>query len=329
MAMAAAVAYPPRLIHNQKLAREWLAERGIVSAFPKVTEQISTRTINRHALFRGGYNPSLIRYENRWLMAYRWHPDHTPRSALAIAELDEHFNVVKNEQLHCTQANVEDARFFIHNGLLWASYIESQWPDHVKCSVQYGRVTHDGIWRIDSPFKIQYGRNDGESTEKNWAFWEHKGRLMCLYQCAPEQIVLEIEGDHVAAELKSRSCCWKYGPIRAGLSPILSPSGKFIRFFHSRLDNEPPPYAWRYYLGALVMEPEPPFTTILVNQEPLARGSEIDDLGESERSGCAHRKANVIFPAGCVEHEGGWLISAGINDCECALFSVNASALSL
>lgn len=317
-----AIMPPPRLIHNQKLAREWLAKHSIVSAFPKISEQLPVLLVNRHALFPGGYNPSLIRYDNRWLMSYRWHPDHTARSALAIAELDETFNVVRNEQLHCTTPNVEDARFFLHNGLLWASYIESKWPDQLKSIVKYGRVTNDGgLWKIEQPLQVKYGRNDGEHTEKNWAFWERQGKLMCLYQCSPEQIVLEIEGENVIAEHKSDSPRWKFGPIKSGVAPMPH-EGEYVRFFHSRLNNEPAPYSWRYYLGVSRMTSEPPFATTEVNQEPLARGSEIDDLNDTERSGCPHRKPNVIFPAGCVIYNERAIISCGINDAESALIRI-------
>src|SRR5260221_458166 len=121
---------------------------------------------------------------------------------------------------------------------------------------------------------------------------------------------------------------WPWGEIRGGTTP-LPYKGKLLRFFHSSLDFELPPSQRRYFMGAAIMEPEPPFATISVSREPIVIGSELDDLSETERTGCLQFKKKVVFPAGAIIHGDGWVVSAGVNDSECLLMMLNEKDLKL
>src|SRR5512142_1261163 len=120
-------ALAPRLAHNEALMREFLKAHNITARFPAVTKQLPSYAINRRAISPYGYNPSLIRFDNRLLLAYRWHPKNNPQTALALAVLDDAFNVVNNQGIAVpdNHGSVEDPRLFVHGGELWISYVDS------------------------------------------------------------------------------------------------------------------------------------------------------------------------------------------------------------
>ena len=99
-----------------------------------------------------------------------------------------------------------------------------------------------------------------------------------------------------------------------------------MRFFHSRLDNEPIPIRWRYYVGAALIEND---QIVKVSRKPILKGSEHDEMSPSESGSCRHYKQNVVFPCGAIEHKGGWILSVGINDAACGLVKIEEKDLNL
>jgi predicted GH43/DUF377 family glycosyl hydrolase len=66
----------------------------------------------------------------------------------------------------------------------------------------------------------------------------------------------------------------------------------------------------RYHMGVLRMEPTPPFRITGISRVPILSGSERD-----------RRKVNdppCVFPCGAINEDGNWLVTLGMNDCECA-----------
>jgi predicted GH43/DUF377 family glycosyl hydrolase len=125
------------------------------------------------------------------------------------------------------------------------------------------------------------------------------------------------------AELVTPALRWPYGEIRGGTTPMAY-HGKLLKFFHSSLRNEMPPTSWRYYVGAILMEPEPPFQMLAVSQRPILRGSEVG--GDNAVS---QFKKNIVFPAGCVEKDGVFHLSIGINDSQSAIAKIKPEDLHL
>jgi predicted GH43/DUF377 family glycosyl hydrolase len=315
---------PKYVGHNEKLAKDWLSFRQISSLYPKVTEQAERVPLNRLALYSFGYNPSIIRHKGRVLMAYRYHPEETPATALAIAELDEKFNVTSNQTIRAEHAgfrSVEDPRLFEHNGQLWISYVVSTWPETPpRCAVRFGRLAEGSAWTIEGATQPAIGKNDGSAMEKNWIFYETAGRLNCVYEVAPtlrRWVLVDKNWSELTPRKGQRP--WRWGPIHGGTVPIpLGNSGQSISFFHSKLVNEPLPVRWRYYVGARIIQDE---ETMRISK-PLLIGSEEDNTSGIDRTSCTHRKPNVVFPGGAIACEGGWILSVGINDCCCALVKI-------
>lgn len=72
------------------------------------------------------------------------------------------------------------------------------------------------------------------------------------------------------------------------------------------------------------MKAEPPFQMLAVSKRPILYGSEIG--GDESRF---HWKANIIFPLGAVDYDGGWLLSCGQNDSASLLVKIKGKDLML
>ena len=93
------------------------------------------------------------------------------------------------------------------------------------------------------------------------------------------------------------------------------------------MDNEWAGWRRRYFVGALLMDPDPPFAVVAITPKPLLYGSEIDGLSGTERGQCVSYKPRVVFPGGAVEHDGRFLLSVGLNDSACAILKITPEQL--
>ena len=325
---------PKRVAYNEGLAAKYMKSVNYPPMYPKVSEQLKLEPLNRIALKPFGYNPSIARIGGRMFMAYRWHEEDTPATSIVMAQIDDHWNPLETVEIRVPKGggiqSIDDPRLFVYEGELHISYVASTWPDKTpKSTVHYARLARDGqFWTLIDSTRIDYGKNDGTAMEKNWIFFERDQKLFCIYHNDPQQVVLQVVGDQVITEHKSPTPHWPWGKIHGGTVPMPY-KDKLLRFFHTRLDNEPAPTRWRYYMGACLMNPEPPFEIVQVCREPIARGSEADDLTDLQRSSCIHHKKSVVFPGGCVQDGNDFLVSIGINDCECAVARIAESDLKL
>lgn len=319
---------PPRIRHNETLSSKWMAERNIKYSVPPLSEQCQLWRINGKALKPFGYNPSITRFNGKLLLAYRWHSEKNHSTSLALAELDEQFSVLRNSDIIATGGNsVEDPRWFHFQGKLGLSYVDSKWPERFCSQIRYGFFDFDT--KIVDGIAPKYGKNDGQGTnsEKNWLFFSDEGKVLCgIYESWPKQKLFWISDKGVANDIEIQpGITWPWGQLKGGA--ILDKGDYFLRFFHSRLDNEPPPYYGRYYVGAMLMEKVWPFKVVKISKKPILTGSELNE--GSDQQSCAHWKANVVFPAGAIDYKEGWLVSVGINDSQCGLAYLTEKQLNL
>jgi len=310
-------AVPPRIIYNKLLLDAFLAQRKIVSQWPPVVEQAECIIVQ--GLFPGGYNPSLIRFHGQLLMAYRFHRGTKYGGYLAIAELDEQFRVTGNHELVIQDEKKahEDPRLFEFQGRLCMSYVSCALPTF-HCLIKYVELSKPDRWLASAPVEHPYiVRNP---REKNHVPFPVGDRLHLIYRENPQQIIFTAgeRGDLVTPALR-----WPYGEIRGGTTPMAY-HGKLLKFFHSSLRNEMPPLTWRYYVGAMLMEPEPPFQMLAVSKRPILRASE---LGGDNR--VIHFNKNGVFPLGCVEKDGVFHLSIGINNSQSAIAKIKPEDLHL
>jgi predicted GH43/DUF377 family glycosyl hydrolase len=153
-------------------------------------------------------------------------------------------------------------------------------------------------------------------------------KLYCIYSCHPEQVIFELDGSRIVAEYRTPGPRWPYGHVRGGTAPLLF-EGNLIRFFHSGLDNEYGQFYRRYFLGAYITRPDPPFEVLAVSCKPVVYGSEIDRLKRAQWEACPQYKRQVVFPGGAVAVDGGWLVSVGVNDSACEILKITPKDLHL
>jgi len=263
---------------------------------------------------KGAYNPSVLRVGGHIMLSCRHHPN--PRhwkTELMLDGLPVRFPYPVSRCAH------EDMRLFTFQGKLHSSYVCSRLVSgKPRCIQGYGElVKADGFWAIRKHFQPALPGNDWSGLSKNAVYWDYDGTLCSTWNNGR---VIEIQSEFVAHQWRSEPGTWPFGEIRGGTSP-LPYKGKWLRFFHSRIwpDGRP----WRYHLGVLVMEPEPPFATIAVSRKPIVSGDESGDPM------IPHWKPNCVLPYGAVEQDGGWMVSLGINDAHCALLHVKETDLNL
>lgn len=263
-----------------------------------------------------GYNPTI--YSGRLgtdLTVFRYHPNPKQwRSRLAVMNGAGAKDIEMPESIASHTA--EDAKLFSFRGQTHISYVNALFPGggdcgFTPCSVGYGRLLYnDGNWKVVNHCRINYGQNDFTSQCKNLVFFENSNRLYCIFRVSPEHEVLEVEEDRVVKVLKTPAPEWKWGQMKGGSNPIPF-NGQLLRFFHSRTGLQGKSRGFRYYIGALLMEAQPPFKITAVSSEPLLGGEEEYIPGHK------YWKPNVVFAGTAIEEPGGYRLSYGYNDSQC------------
>lgn len=315
----------PLTAHNRKLCAEVMRATKTFSRYPRVSEQVECLPLETHKLKPFAYNPSI---NSKGWMVYRYHVSKLG-TRLAFAQLGENGAVLLNReiQMPVMGKSLDDPKLFTHNGEDYLSWVEATWDDAdyqktIRCVVRFGKFDGEKVADVQQP---ALPGNDGKTLQKNYALWSHEGSLMCLYQCRPTHLVYEMQqaGFKTWRSYETDAPKWPYGEIRGDTAP-LPYEGKLLRFFHSRLSNETAAPFFRYYLGAVLMEPEPPFKVVRVSRKPIVYGSEISGV---KRKDCPHWKANVVFGGSAVEANGGWTLPIGVNDSECVLAKITPEQL--
>lgn len=275
------------------------------------------------------YNPSIIDFGWRTITTSRYHPKPDEwRTRLAVSDGGDIQYMLEFPQPYAEMSQ-EDARLFIYGGKLFISVTLSVFPGNpnsvIPCSQAYCELwkDSDGGWHVWDAKLPRYGNNNFQGQEKNWVFFEYENRLHFIYQLQPDQVVVPLENDGVTPlpPYRSESPKWNWGTMRGGTQP-LPYKGKWLRFFHSLLQEGKSRAYWIYFTGALVMEPKPPFNILQVSKKPIFSGNE-------KFTDCPHWKSSVCIPYGAIPNGDGWTVALGRNDCECSYEQVTESMLNL
>jgi predicted GH43/DUF377 family glycosyl hydrolase len=320
-----------RANYNASLCAAWFKANRMPNGTPPVAQQCMLQHIKLADLNLFGYNPSIVDHDGGYLMSYRFHPKpDSPVTQLAIAVLDKSLAVKSNWPVVLPSSlSNEDARLFFANGKMRMSWNEATMMAGARgvtvagCVVKHGELEPGGKeWLLNNvqapepPTKQQ--------IQKNWVFFEWPGGgIGCIYQTDPKMIVLRDNGE------KSEFDCpqWKYGALRGGTG-FLKFGDKLLRFVHSRLDDDPKPAWWRYFMGAMVHD-RTTLKPLAISQKPILVGSENDLLTQTQKASWAYWKPKVVIPYGAVATDGGWLVSIGVNDSSCALAKITPDMLNL
>lgn len=314
---------PPRIKHNRQLSEDYIAASGIKHRYPKISDQIDTVPLERWKLKDNGYNPTIIDSGDSMLMAYRYH-EKTLATKLDVCRVTDDGEILNTSPLTIYGADsAEDPKWFSNGKMLCISWVQSKFPTSLTAIVKHGVFSDTFVAKIVQP---RIGKNDWSGVEKNWVFWFQSDSLFCLYQCQPSHKIFRLEGTEAVETFETDFSAWPYGHVRGGTPPV-EYEGKWLRFFHSHHNMEPKKPIHRYFVGAYLMEPNPPFKVLSMSKKPILYASEIDDFSEEQRKSCFHFKPNIVFPGGVVTRSKLWLVSLGVNDCECVIAKIRPSDL--
>lgn len=307
------------------------------------------------------YNPAIVRFQGRLLMAYRvdFGYEKPFRVASAICVLNERLQVVPgsvvalSDSIACEAANHFDARFLVYQDRLFVHY-NNNW-DTVPNQIFLVELDPDTLQARSAarPLALAGPR---QPIEKNWLLFDHDGELFAIYQVDPH-IVLRVDLAGVGPVR-----CWpvyhtawdtlayiqRYGALRGGTPPVRV-GDSYISLFHSRtvprkltpttpapavekLKHLPwwhPIKRWlrehfapvRYYGGIYAFAATPPFAPTFIRPTPILWPEHEGRRRRPTASYMAPRR--VVYPCGLVKlMDGRWLIAYGIHDERAALRAV-------
>ncbi len=246
----------------------------------------------------GGFNPGLVRWRGRLLMAWRegWHP-----GRLWIGELDSAFRLSWAQEMDFGQAwepgpfdGMEDPRLIADGDRLLLAFTQVHWDQS-----QERRTVRMALGELNEAMVVtgcvSMGRT-GDRYEKNWQFFGGVEGLKAVYHSNPHSVGECREGSWQIPPADGASHPWAWGEVRGGTPPVLV-DGEWFSFFHSSRKLV-------YYGGFYGFEASAPHRVTRWPVAPCLRP------GEGGR---------VVFPGGAVYENGEWLLAYGWNDAHCCL----------
>ena len=299
------------------------------------------------------YNPAVVRYNGRLLMAYRVDFGHEKpfRVATAICVLDDHLRVVPGSVVALSDtiagetANHFDARFLVYQDRLFLHY-NNDW-ETVPNEISLVELDPHTLEARSAARRLEL---DGprQPCEKNWLLFEHDEALFAIYQVDPH-IVLRVEMSGAGpvrcwpvyrSEWDTLAYARRYGALRGGTPPVRV-GANYVSLFHSRTHSRGqaaaktvpametlkriawlrPAKRWlrerfapvRYYGGIYAFAAVPPFAPTLIRPTPILWPEYEPRRQRPTPSHMSPRR--VVYPCGLVRlADDRWLVSYGVHD---------------
>ncbi len=275
--------------------------------------------------FPGAYNPSIIPYQDGYLLSFRAisrfpnrdkHPFRTDTSLIGIAKLNWKWKVSeKSVQLLPISSyssklslTAEDARFIKIRDrifLLFNDVSSAQDPGYAMYLAELVEKEGGGFALKEPAKPLRYSK--AISVEKNWSPFVLGDSLYVIYSDQP-RVLLRIDPNTGFCQEVARSdpdYHWDFGRIRGGTPALPLDEKTFITFFHSVI----PAKARKgcvYLLGAYTFQSSFPFSILNISPAPLG---ELTDYTQGN-------DFKVVFPCGLVVEEKRILVSWGKSDKE-------------
>lgn len=278
------------------------------------------------------YNSGMILHGDRWVLASRRYDPARQQCGIVLQAMDRDGGLI--EQLGPMglptpdDCELEDCRLIAHGGNTYAAYTEGHYRGPAFVSRQALALLHpDFTFKRSVP--LQFGGNlkpttDAGSSEKNWQFFSHEGRMHFTYSLSPHVVVMlgprgEVTGRHETAP----PIHWPHGSMSGGTPPIRV-GDRYVSFFHSYTRH--PSRNRRYTMSAYCFEAKAPFGILGITR-PLLTGSANDPTIPNPRH--AYWNPLVIFPTGAHFDEASrtWSVLAGVNDSGDALITLRHDQL--
>jgi len=313
------------------------------------------------------YNPAIIHFRGRHLMAYRVDCGRQLDIALhrvAMCVLDDQFHIVPesvsplSDTIRCAGGVHTDPRLLVHRDRLFVHFNNERHtrPNHIFMA----EVDPD---TLESPVPARPLTLEGrrQEIEKNWMLFDHDGELFAVYWISPH-IVLQVEmaGSGPIVCRPSYNTEWNVSPYSAshgeprGGAPPVRRHDEYVSFFHSCWQVTPAPWllsVWPYeqigqmsrLAGKLVRR-----VHYLIDRRRYYGGAYAfeakppfrprwissdpvlrPELEPSRRRPSVNPLAEAVaYPCGAISlSDDAWLVSYGVHDERCCLRIIEHHAL--
>lgn len=276
------------------------------------------------------HNGSLVSFDGREWLAYRrtvtpvGRAPEPPELWLADYTLGRTSNPRKLSSLArwgVTSGWVDgyaDPRLFVASGRVHLAYSHYavQKGVVVACNQRLCRLSPQG--EVEKNIPLPYFNNHPKAGlfEKNWSFFEDRGRIFAVYSILPQHVVVDTAtGRTVRSNSFGGAADWNqtYGQPRGSTPPIRLPNGNFFALFHSH--KEEPLPTRRYFVGAYRFSGQSSnCQPVRFTRKPILSGSLRDGLPWDPNT--SPESPAVVFPGSVSFSPDGseLLVVSGLNE---------------
>lgn len=278
--------------------------------------------------FPDAFNPSIIRWNNQFLMSFRARdPSSGQASLVGLVELNEHFQPVGTAQLlyTCGLNNIQDARLIVVDNKLYMPF-SALFPCGRRMCI--AELLYDGKqFSIVKCEPLLHFDGDGRKFEKNWTPFEYNEYLLLSYTMFPHKVFLPLfgEGKCLTVDYTQAQESWMWGEVRGGTQAFLV-NNQYLAFFHSSIvmasqqsNGKSMPH---YFMGAITFENTPPFYIKKISPEPI--------VGPNFYNGKTYstwKPLRVVFPCGYVFDDKYIWVAYGRQDHEVWIVQLDKNGL--
>jgi len=305
------------------------------------------------------YNPAIVRFHDRLLMAYRVDSGRreTMQRRIGFCALDDRLNVVPGSVIPLSDTiqggdpRHYDPRFLVYRDRLFVHYNNNFMtrPNQI-----YLVELDPDTLEARAPARPLHLDGQRQEIEKNWMLFEHEGDLLAVYRIAPHTILsVDLAGQGAIACRPIHVTQWdvsaysdRFGAPCGGAPPVRQ-GDVYVSFFHSRYPVSPLRWVLRFwpaspgarlprYVAAVERRLRRPFAQVRYVAgayafeaappfRPLWITPEPVLRPEDEPPYRHRRRANpfadgIVYPCGAIlEDDGRWLVSYGLHDERCCL----------
>ncbi len=321
-----------------------------ICAHADLEENISPFALKTKQIIVPGYphafNPSVIKWEDHYLMSFRVIPPlsafslvhSASESQIGIVRLDSNFEPVGVPQILDLDHNknsptrAEDARLICSCNKIYLVY-----SDNEELIVTEGGFRMyvaelkeiDGIYFTFKKTVILHFEGENRNRrEKNWTPFDYCGNLLLSYGINPHRILLPNFSSTYADTLFStkQEIKWDYGELRGG-TPALLDDDEYLSFFHSsklmpsKHSNGKP--VLHYFMGAYTFNKEPPFEVTKISETPIIATGFYEGINYEPY----WKPVRVVFPCGFVIDEHYVYVAYGRQDHEIWIIKLDKQGL--
>lgn len=279
------------------------------------------------------FNNSIVYYQGRIFMMYRFEPYQTAETELAMVELDPTFmpfgssRKLRIPRMSSKICTMDDPRAFVFKNEMWFTHCQGALSAGWEWSSTLCLSKADANAACNTCFQPEYGNNFNYAThnkpkgnEKNWSPFIHEGKLHMIYMMDPLTI---IEYDTTTLKVKEVPVLrdaipysWDMGKPYGG-TPLIKRDNGYFGIFHSYTVSNPSLSNGRtYHIGAFSLKKsEDGFYIDKMSTKPLM--SAVEDSEKDLRHQRAGWRPNCVYPCGLFEMNSRVYMSYGWQDCRC------------